>query len=32
MQEGIFAHLETEKGVIKIQLTFEKTPGTVGNL
>ena len=31
MQEGIFAHFKTEKGDIKIQLTFEKTPGTVGN-
>jgi len=31
MQEGIFANFKTEKGDIKIQLTFEKTPGTVGN-
>ena len=31
MQEGIFAHFKTEKGDIKIQLTFDKTPGTVGN-
>ena len=31
MQEGIFAHFKTEKGEIKIQLTFDKTPGTVGN-
>lgn len=31
MQEGIFAHFKTEKGNIKVQLTFDKTPGTVGN-
>ena len=31
MEEGIFAHFKTEKGNIKIQLTFDKTPGTVGN-
>jgi peptidyl-prolyl cis-trans isomerase A (cyclophilin A) len=31
MQEGIFANFKTEKGNIKIQLTYEKTPGTVGN-
>lgn len=31
MEEGIFAHFKTEKGDIKIQLTFDKTPGTVGN-
>ena len=31
MQEGIFANFKTEKGDIKIRLTFEKTPGTVGN-
>ena len=31
MQEGIFATFTTEKGNIKIQLTFDKTPGTVGN-
>ena len=31
MKEGIFAHLKTEKGNIKIQLTYDKTPGTVGN-
>ena len=31
MKEGIFAHFKTEKGDIKIQLTFDKTPGTVGN-
>jgi peptidyl-prolyl cis-trans isomerase A (cyclophilin A) len=31
MQEGIFATFATDKGNIKIQLTFDKTPGTVGN-
>ncbi|MEC7619631.1 MAG: peptidylprolyl isomerase [Bacteroidota bacterium] len=31
MREGIFAHFKTEKGNIKIQLTYDKTPGTVGN-
>jgi len=31
MQEGIFAHFETEKGNIKVELTYIKTPGTVGN-
>ena len=31
MKEGIFAHFKTEKGNIKIQLTYDKTPGTVGN-
>ena len=31
MEEGISAHFKTEKGDIKIQLTFDKTPGTVGN-
>lgn len=31
MQKGIFAHFKTEKGNIKVQLTFDKTPGTVGN-
>jgi cyclophilin family peptidyl-prolyl cis-trans isomerase len=31
MHEGIFAHFKTEKGNIKVQLTFDKTPGTVGN-
>jgi peptidyl-prolyl cis-trans isomerase A (cyclophilin A) len=31
MQEGIYAHFKTEKGNIKVQLTFDKTPGTVGN-
>lgn len=31
MEEGIFALFKTEKGNIKIQLTYDKTPGTVGN-
>tara|TARA_B100001029_G_scaffold179563_1_gene189569 strand:- start:1730 stop:2275 length:546 start_codon:yes stop_codon:yes gene_type:complete len=31
MQEGIYAILSTEKGTIKINLTYDKTPGTVGN-
>jgi FKBP-type peptidyl-prolyl cis-trans isomerase len=31
MQEGIYANITTEKGTIKIKLTHDKTPGTVGN-
>lgn len=31
MQEGIFAIFTTNKGNIKVQLAFDKTPGTVGN-
>lgn len=31
MQEGLYAQMTTNKGAIKIELTFEKTPGTVGN-
>ena len=31
MKEGLFAQIKTSKGVIEIQLEFEKTPGTVGN-
>ena len=31
MKEGLFAIINTSKGVIKIKLEFEKTPGTVGN-
>ena len=31
MEEGLFAIINTSKGVIKIKLEFEKTPGTVGN-
>jgi FKBP-type peptidyl-prolyl cis-trans isomerase len=31
MQDGIYANITTEKGTIKIKLTHDKTPGTVGN-
>lgn len=31
MQNGIYAKISTEKGEILIKLTYEKTPGTVGN-
>lgn len=31
MQDGIYANIQTEKGTIKIKLTHDKTPGTVGN-
>ena len=31
MQEGIYAKINTTKGEIIIQLTHDKTPGTVGN-
>ena len=31
MQDGIYAKIATEKGEILIKLTYEKTPGTVGN-
>ena len=31
MQEGIFAIFNTDKGNFKVQLTYDKTPGTVGN-
>ncbi|WP_127845116.1 peptidylprolyl isomerase [Psychroflexus aestuariivivens] len=31
MENGIYAHFNTNKGKITVQLTFEKTPGTVGN-
>ena len=31
MKEGLFAIINTSKGVVKIKLEFEKTPGTVGN-
>ncbi len=31
MQDGIYAKITTEKGEILINLTYKKTPGTVGN-
>ncbi len=31
MKNGIYAKITTEKGEILIELTYEKTPGTVGN-
>ncbi|MFN2261561.1 MAG: peptidylprolyl isomerase [Psychroflexus sp.] len=31
MENAIYAHFNTNKGKITVQLTFEKTPGTVGN-
>src|SRR5210317_1947002 len=31
MQEGIYARFTTSKGQIIVQLTHDKTPGTVGN-
>lgn len=31
MENGIYAKFNTEKGDILIQLTYDKTPGTVGN-
>ena len=31
MHSGIYAIFRTSKGAIKIELTHEKTPGTVGN-
>lgn len=31
MENGIYAHFNTEKGKITVELTFDKTPGTVGN-
>ncbi len=31
MQDGIYAKFNTTKGEILIQLTYDKTPGTVGN-
>tara|TARA_B110000879_G_scaffold118650_1_gene157594 strand:- start:544 stop:1470 length:927 start_codon:yes stop_codon:yes gene_type:complete len=29
--EGIYAKFETSKGIVLLELTFDKTPGTVGN-
>ena len=31
MENGLYAKMNTSKGVILLQLEFEKTPGTVGN-
>ena len=31
MQDGIYAKFNTSKGEILVKLTYEKTPGTVGN-
>lgn len=31
MENGIYAHFNTDKGRITIQLTYDKTPGTVAN-
>lgn len=31
MQDGIYAKITTEKGAVLINLTYDKTPGTVGN-
>jgi len=31
MEDGIYAKITTEKGEILINLTYDKTPGTVGN-
>lgn len=31
MTEGIYAHFNTSKGAITVKLTYDKTPGTVGN-
>ena len=29
--EGIYAKFETSKGIVLLELTYDKTPGTVGN-
>jgi FKBP-type peptidyl-prolyl cis-trans isomerase len=31
MKDGIYAIFNTSKGIIKVALTYDKTPGTVGN-
>mgnify|MGYP003654944990 CR=1 FL=1 len=31
MQDGIYAKFNTSKGEILVKLTYDKTPGTVGN-
>jgi FKBP-type peptidyl-prolyl cis-trans isomerase len=31
MQDGIYAKFNTSKGEIRVKLTYDKTPGTVGN-
>lgn len=31
MNDGLYATLHTQKGTITLQLTYEQTPGTVGN-
>lgn len=31
MQDGIYAKFNTKKGAITVKLTYDKTPGTVGN-
>ena len=31
MEDGLYAHMNTNKGTIKAQLTWAETPGTVAN-
>ena len=31
IMEGIYAKFETSKGIVLLELTYDKTPGTVGN-
>lgn len=31
MQDGLYAHFKTSKGSLKVELSYQKTPGTVGN-